>query len=123
MGLYEVDARKWENGWQLRIRDVGVTWSPTLGDAETRAREYISANLDVAEENIHIDLLPRVSASLDQLALETRRAVHDADEAMRGAAAKTRDAVDGLTDAGLTPADISHYLGLSQQRIRQLAQG
>ncbi|GAA3735186.1 hypothetical protein HDA32_003957 [Spinactinospora alkalitolerans] len=123
MALYEVHARKWENGWELRVEGVGVTWSPTLGDAESRAREYISTQLELDERAIHLDLVPQVSDDLDQLVLETRRAVHDADEAMRGAAAKTREAVYGLSDAGLTLTDISQYLGLSRQRLEQLAQG
>ncbi|MFC7330671.1 hypothetical protein [Marinactinospora rubrisoli] len=123
MALYEVHARKWENGWELRVAEVGVTWSPSLSDAESRAREYISAQTQVDEQSVHIELLPRVSEDLDQLVLETRRAVHDADEAMRGAAAKAREAVYGLADAGLSPTDISHYLGLSPQRLQQLAQG
>ncbi|GAB3205412.1 hypothetical protein ACQEU5_01705 [Marinactinospora thermotolerans] len=120
MALYEVHARKWENGWELRVDGVGVTWSPTLADAESRAREYIAGQAELAEEQVHIDLLPRVSDELDRLALEARRALHEADEALRGATAKTRQAVAGLTAAGLTLVDISHYLGLSPQRITQL---
>ncbi|GLU46179.1 hypothetical protein [Nocardiopsis ansamitocini] len=123
MALYEVQARKWENGWELRVTDVGVTWSPSLGDAESRAREFIATQLERDERTIHLDLVPHVSDDLDQLAVEARRALHTADEAMRGAAAKTKEAVYGLTDAGLSANDISNYLGLSAQRLEQLVQG
>lgn len=122
MALYEVHARKWENGWELRIEGLALTWSPTLADAEARAREHICTTLQVEESAVHIDLLPRVSDELDQLALETKRAVHNADEAMRGAAAKTREAVVNLAEAGLTNGDIARFLGLSQRRLNQLAE-
>lgn len=123
MALYKVHARKWENGWELRVDDVGVTWSPTLGDADSRAREFIASQLAQDEHTVHIDLHPHVSETLDQLAVETRRALHTADEAMRGATAKAREAVNGLAAAGLSPNDIAQYLGVSQQRLEQLVQG
>lgn len=122
MALYEVHARKWENGWELRIEGLSLTWSPSLDDAEARAREHICTSLGVQESAVHIDLVPRVNDSLDQLALETRRAVYDADEAMRGAAAKTREAVYSLADAGLSSTDIARFLGVSQERLAELAE-
>lgn len=124
MALYEVHARKWQNAWELRVagQGLGVTWSPTLVEAEARAREHIAASLGVAEQSIHVDLVPRVSDELDQLVLETRRTVHDAEEATRTAAAKTRETTARLADAGLIPADISRFLGLSQERITGLTE-
>ncbi|MDS1269569.1 hypothetical protein RIF23_04565 [Lipingzhangella sp. LS1_29] len=122
MALYEVHARKWQNAWELRVEGLGLTWSPTLIDAESRAREHIASSLGVSEGSIHVDLVPRVSDELDQLALEARRTVHEAEEAQRVAAAKAREAVARLTDAGLSPADISRFLGLPQERITRLTE-
>ncbi|TDQ52434.1 hypothetical protein [Actinorugispora endophytica] len=123
MALYEVHARKWENGWELRVAGMGVTWSPTLGDADSRAREFITSQVVQEERAVHIDLHPHVNEDLDQLAVETRRALHTADEAMRGATAKAREVVHGLTEAGLSPTDIARYLGVPPQRLEQLVQG
>ncbi|KUP96066.1 hypothetical protein [Thermobifida cellulosilytica] len=120
MALYEVRARKWENGWELRVPDVGVTWSPTLGDAPARAREFISAQLDREERTVHVDLQPHVSEELDQLAVEARRALHIADEAVRTASAKLREIVQGLSAAGLPLPDVAQYLGVPQQRLEEL---
>ena len=120
MALYEVRARKWENGWELRVPDVGVTWSPTLGDAPARAREFISAQLDREERTVHVDLQPHVNEELDQLAVEARRALHIADEAVRTASAKVRELVHGLSEAGLAPPDIAQYLEVPQSRLEEL---
>ncbi|MEY9213147.1 hypothetical protein NI17_002200 [Thermobifida halotolerans] len=120
MALYEVHARKWENGWELRIADVGVTWSPTLGDACSRAREFISTQLAREERTVHVDLQPHVSEDLDQLAVEARRALHIADEAARTASAKIKEIAYGLSEAGLSPSDIAQYLGVPQQRLEEL---
>lgn len=120
MALYEVHARKWENGWELRIADVGVTWSPTLGDAYSRAKEFISTQLALEERTVHVDLQPHVSEELDQSAVEARRALHIADEAVHTASAKVKEIVYGLSEAGLSPSDISQYLGVPQQRLEEL---
>lgn len=120
MALYEVHARKWENGWELRVPDVGVTWSPTLGEAPSRAREFICAQLAREERTVHVDLQPHVNEELDQLAVEARRALHIADEAVRTASAKVRELVHGLSGAGLAPPDIAQYLGVPHSRLEEL---
>lgn len=120
MALYEVHARKWENGWELRIADVGVTWSPSLVEASARAKEFICAQLSLDERTVHIELQPQVTKDLDQLAVEVRRAVHMADEATRVAAIKVREIVQGLIEAGLSPPDIAQYLEVPQSRLEEL---
>ncbi|WP_067970545.1 hypothetical protein [Nocardiopsis trehalosi] len=119
MRRYEVHARKWANGWELRVGDLGVTWSPTLADAGARAREYIGAHAPDtgAGADPEVDVVPSVGGDLDRVALEARAALLDADEARRVAAAKTRRAVHGLTSAGLTAEDAAHLLGVSPQRL------
>ncbi|MFC3998832.1 hypothetical protein ACFOVU_23100 [Nocardiopsis sediminis] len=120
MARYEVRARKWANGWELSVGDIGVTWSPTLGDAAARAREYICGQLPAEEADVEVDVVPSVGDDLDRVALEAKAALGDADEALRVASAKTRQAVYGLTNAGLSSDDVAHLLGLSRQRMSKL---
>ncbi|MDA8368569.1 MAG: hypothetical protein M0026_01690 [Nocardiopsaceae bacterium] len=120
MALYEVHARKWQNGWELQIGDVGVTWSPTLRGAVARAREHISAHLPAEEHDVEIRVLPTVGDDLDRVAQETRTALEEAEEALRVASAKTRQAVYRLTNAGLSTDDVSHLLGLSPDQLHEL---
>lgn len=42
---YEVLARRWDDGWELYIEDVGVTQSHTLSDAGWMARDYLASAL------------------------------------------------------------------------------
>lgn len=123
MALYEVRARKWENGWELQVADVGVTWSPSLVEASARAKEFVCAQLSLDERTVHIDLQPQVNKDLDQLAVEARRAVHMADEATRIATVKVREIVQGLTEAGLSLPDIAQYLEVPQRRLEELLYG
>lgn len=40
---YEVEARRWEHGWELHVAGVGVTQSRTLDAAERTVRDYIES--------------------------------------------------------------------------------
>ncbi|QVQ53317.1 hypothetical protein J4H86_05990 [Spiractinospora alimapuensis] len=119
MTLYEVQARKWENGWELRVDGAGQTWSPSLDDAEARVREHIQS-AGASKGAVHVTLVPRVDDDTDRLALEARRAVAAADEATRDAVSKTRDAVQGMSAAGLPPNDIARILEISPGRLAEL---
>lgn len=119
MTLYEVQARKWENGWELRVHGAGQTWSPSLDDAESRVREHIQSSA-APKGAVHVTLVPRVDDDTDRLALEARRAVAAADEATRDAVSKMRDAVQGLSAAGLPLNDIARILELSPDRLTEM---
>lgn len=120
MALYRVQARKWENGWELQVDGAGQAWSPSLADAEARAREHIANSADVTESSVHIELVSQVDEDTDRLALEARRSVHNADKAMRVAEAKTREVVQRLNNVGLSSDDTSRYLELPAERIAEL---
>lgn len=48
-----VRVEHWEHGWELHVGDIGVTQSPTLGEAEQHVRDYLVTSLDV---DLHVDL-------------------------------------------------------------------
>lgn len=55
---YTVRARRWETGWELRIKDMGVTQSRTLEEAGAVARDYIALTLDVPAEYVSVKITP-----------------------------------------------------------------
>jgi hypothetical protein len=118
--LYEVQARKWENAWELQIEGAGQLWSPSLADAEARAREHIVSTTGVAEAEVHVTLVPEVDDETDRLALEARRAVGDADDAHHVASVKTREVVRRLAAAGLSQEDIARFLEIPWARLAEL---
>jgi predicted XRE-type DNA-binding protein len=116
---YHVTATPWEHGWELDIDGVGVTQSRSLGDAELMIRDLIARRTDTpaGEVEIAIDVdIPGLSPT----AAEARKAVADAEEAQRTAAALSRAAANSLIEAGLSGRDVARVLKVSPQRVSQL---
>ena len=121
MTTYEVTARRWKRGWELHIHSVGVTQSHGLKDAEVMARDYIATVLDVGPATFDVRVTPEVGAGMDAEIAQARRAVQEAEDAQKAAAAQSRKVVAKLIDAGLTGKDVATVLKISPQRVSQLA--
>lgn len=121
MKTYNVTAKRWKHGWELHIDDVGVTQSKTLAGAEKMVRDYIALDLDVPEDSfdalIVVELDERVAAAIDR----AKVAVADAASAQLAAANLSRRVVHWLKDDGLSGQDVAILLGVSPQRVSQLA--
>jgi hypothetical protein len=117
---YKVRAQRWARGWELHIDGVGVTQSHSLADAPSMARSYIAMTHNAAADSFNVDVVPEVGDGLDQAATEAREAVRAAEEAQRGAAARSRNVARQLKEKGLTGRDIAALLQLSPQRVSQL---
>jgi DNA-directed RNA polymerase specialized sigma24 family protein len=120
MKTYKVHAKRWARGWELHIDGVGVTQSHGLADAAGMARSYIAMTRNIAADSFNLDVAPEVGDGLDEAATAARVAVRAAEEAQRGAAARSRKVAQQLRDKGLTGRDIAALLHLSPQRVSQL---
>lgn len=120
---YRVRAKRWAHGWELHIEDVGVTQSHTLRDAEEMVRDYIALDTGMAPDAFDVEITPEIGGELGKRTAAARRAVADAEEARRAAAAQSRDAARQLQDAGLSGRDIAVVLQVSPQRVSQLLKG
>lgn len=118
---YHVTATRWERGWELHIDDVGVTQSHSLSGAEQMVRSYLAmddyADADTAEITITPDLGDVLTDKIEAARESTRKAA----DLQRHAAEEQRRAVRDLKAAGLSGADMSAVLGVSAQRVSQLA--
>jgi len=103
------------------------TWARTLRKAREHSRELLAATLGFesveALANAGIVIEDRISlpAGLSDEAAELRAARAQLDELARELAKRTDHDVHILVDAGLPMRDIADALGVSHQRVAQIA--
>jgi len=58
VSAYNVQAVKWEHGWELHVEDVGVTQCRTLATAVQQARDFVATmfDIDVDDAEIHLSV-------------------------------------------------------------------
>jgi CRP-like cAMP-binding protein len=117
---YQVRAKRWAHGWELHIEDAGVTQAHTLRDAERMARDYIALDTGMAPDAFDVEITPEIGGELGERTAAARRAVAEAEEARRAAAAESRVAARRLREAGLSGRDIAAVLHVTPQRVSQL---
>jgi DNA-directed RNA polymerase specialized sigma24 family protein len=120
MSTYMVRARRWKHGWELHVDGVGVTQSRNLDGAEQMVRDYIETLTDHDTADDGVIIQPEVGSGLDEAAKAAREAVTEAEQALRAAAARSRQVARQLRDEGLSGRDIAAILHVSAQRVSQL---
>jgi DNA-directed RNA polymerase specialized sigma subunit len=120
MTRYDVTARHWKHGWELRIDGVGVTQSRNLAEAQTMVRDYVESLTGADANDAVVVIRTEVGDGLDEEARAAREAVAAADKATRDAAARSRKVARDLRQAGLSGRDIAAVLQVSAQRVSQL---
>lgn len=111
--------RTTDGWWFLDVPSIGqATQSRRLDDAEAMVRDLVAVTLDVPESTVDVtvelvDIPAEVPASRDARA--------KAEAAQAEAQAATRRAVEVLSQRGLSTRDVGSVLGLSHQRVSQIA--
>ena len=118
---FDVLAKRWRRGWELHIAGVGVTQSRSLADAEAMARDYIALDLEVPEDSFDVRITPEVGGGVDERIKRTRDEISAAARAQSKAAESSRVLVGELRELGLSGKDMAAVLGISPQRVSQLA--
>lgn len=119
MRTYTAVCRRSGGWWAIRVPEVtGLhTQVRRLDQAEDMTRDAIVLMLDVDPADVQIEVRPEVPAPVEN-ALAARR---EAREREAAADAATEEAVRQLLKAGYTMRDAGRLLGLSPQRISQIA--
>lgn len=119
---YRATAHREGRWWAIEIPAAGaVTQARRVADVQWMARECVALTLDVSEDDVAIDVefvLPddaRAEWESSRALAEHARA--DAAEAARLA----RNVVARMREQGYTYAEMASVLGLSAQRVHQLA--
>jgi DNA-directed RNA polymerase specialized sigma24 family protein len=120
MTTYTVRAKRWKHGWELHIDGVGVTQSRNLDGAEQMVRDYIETLTDGDMSDDTVVIHPEIGGGLDEAAQAARQALAEAEQALRAAAARSRQIAHRLKLEGLSGRDIAAILHVSAQRVSQL---
>lgn len=119
MTHYLVRAVKWAEGWELHIKDEGVTQTRTLEKAESQVRSYLETLHGQSFEHATIEVLPDL-AELGVEVSRVRESVRSAAAAQEQAAKASRALARKLRDSGLSVTDAATILGVSRGRVSQL---
>jgi hypothetical protein len=122
---YEVTVERDGRWWMVAIPELdGLTQARRLDEVEQMAREYIAVTTDVPLSRVAVEVSGIAAEGQDLLQAKIlvdglRRRAKDL-EALVGEL--TREVASALTDASLPVRDVSSVLGISHQRVSQLAQ-
>ena len=125
--VYEVQATRSGGWWTIEVVSglpaslLGVSQARRLNKVPKVARQMLSELLDREAADIEVEVRVSMSDELEAAVDKARQA--EATEAVaRAAAAKARrDAATALLNAELTMREAGQILGVSHQRIKQLA--
>jgi DNA-directed RNA polymerase specialized sigma subunit len=116
---YTVRARRWSEGWELHIADVGVTQVNTLARADQQVRDYLETRYDVDVGDVEINVVPELGGLEDRVR-RARERTKAAEQAQRDAAQEAKEVARALRKAGLSVTDTAKVLGVSRGRVSQL---
>lgn len=121
--VYRAVAERDGSWWAIRVPEVRGVYSQArrLADVEAMARDAIALVRDVAPDSFDVAVEPVLGDEAARLVEQAWTDRLDAERAARRASEQLRAAVDRLATAGLTVRDIAHLLGLSHQRVAQVA--
>jgi hypothetical protein len=120
---YRVTTSRDGRWWLLRVPQLDiVTQARRLSGADATSRDLIALWLRIERDAFDLEIAPAVGdEGLDRLISETAQARASAARASSRASALTDQAVDRLVAKGIPLRDVGEMLGISHQRVAQLA--
>jgi len=120
---YRVTAFREGRWWLLRVPDFDVvTQTRRLARAEQTARDLIATWLEADPETFDVEVVPALGdENLDRMVSKAVEARTTATRYSSRAAALTDEAVHRLLATGVPMRDVGAMLGISHQRVAQLA--
>jgi DNA-directed RNA polymerase specialized sigma subunit len=121
---YRATARRSGGWWAFEVRGVPGAFGQArrLEQVEGAAREVAAMMLEVDEDGVAVELEPLLEDDLAAHVDEARRRKAKAELAAALAVLGAVVAVHQLRKAGLPDRDTADLLGISHQRVSQLAQ-
>ena len=120
---YTVTAERGEGWWAIRVVELPGVFSQArrLDRVEAMARDAIALLLDIPPDSFDVTVRQLLSHEVERVVAAAIKARAEALERQELASATSREAVRTLTRLGLPQRDIGRLLGLSHQRVGQLA--
>lgn len=122
MTVVKVRAVREGRLWVLHLENGGATQVRALSDVEGMVADYVSLLEGVPAESVRVDLVAVDPGEGAAVVVEAAKsAQHTAARAVENAAVLMREAVAELKGRGLSGVEAARVLGVSPQRISQLA--
>ena len=121
MKNYRATAHREGRYWLVDVKGVGVTQGRNLAEARIMAVDLVVAMTELEPNEFELDFQPELPEDLVLEVEHARQAVVRAEREQREAALLSRGVVAALKGRGLTGKDIAVVLGVSEQRVSQLA--
>jgi len=120
---YTATAERGEGWWAIRVVELPGVFSQArrLDRIEAMARDAIALLLDIPSDSFDVTVREVLSDEAGRVVAAAIQARAEALERQELASATSREAVRTLTRLGLPQRDIGRLLGLSHQRVGQLA--
>jgi len=119
VSAYNVQAVKWEHGWELHVENVGVTQCRTLATAVQQVRDFVATMGDIDADDAKVRLSVAIGG-VEKDVERARRMTAEAIEKQHQAAAESRRVARELRHAGLSVADTAAVMDISKGRVSQL---
>ncbi len=119
MSAYNVQAVKWEHGWELHVEDVGVTQCRILATAVQQARDFVATMFDIDVDDAEIHLSVAIGG-VEKDVERARKMTAEAIDKQQQAASESRRVARELRHAGLSVADTAAVMDISKGRVPQL---
>jgi len=119
VSAYNVQAVKWEHGWELHVQDVGVTQCRTLATAAQQTRDFVATMLDLDADDAEIHLSVAIGG-IENAVERARKMTAEAIDKQHQAATESRRVARELRHAGLSVADTAVVMDVSKGRVSQL---
>lgn len=125
MTSYKVEVTRDDRWWMIYIPDIDeLTQARRIGEVELMARELIAVSTDQLLNDISVTVTSITVAGMGDVATTASEAQHLREEAQRLEQASLEAAkrfAQGMTEKGVPVRDVAELLGVSPQRISQLA--
>jgi len=123
---YVARFERGEEGWWV-VSIVGVqgchTQARTIAQGKERIREALSLFIEEAAHTVELEVETVLPASVRRVADRSLSERSRAETETAKAAKSTERAVKAMLDLGLSTRDAGELLGLSRQRVHQVASG
>ena len=107
--------------WLISVDGVGVTQARRLDEVEAMSRDLVATVRDLDPRSIELTIEITLPGHVRALVDRAQARQGQAEAAQAEAGQLLRQAVRQLLDAGHTQRDAAHMLGISHQRVSQLA--
>jgi len=119
VSAYNVQAVKWEHGWELHVENVGVTQCRTLATAVQQVRDFMATMLDLDADDAEVRLSVAIGG-VEKDVERARKMTAEAIDKQQQAASESRRVARELRHAGLSVADTAAVMDISKGRVSQL---